>query len=158
MQRAMETMYGQLVRAFEFARGPGSLWKATNGIHQGCPLSIVLINALIVVWKTKMDSLSEDVVVTTGGLPPLRVRDENHWDDTILVPHGRGRADIAAGGYADDTEVVAPDPDALQRLAPATERWLRLTGQEVNVGKSTTWTLAGDQAKPMWLLGAPIPV
>ena len=58
--------------------------------------------------------------------------------------------------FGDNTEAVAPNPDALQCLAPATEQWPRLTGQEVNVGKSTTWTLAGGQAERMQLLGAPI--
>ena len=67
-------------------------------------------------------------------------------------------AEIAAGGYTNDTEAVAPGPDTLRRFAPVTERWLRLTGQEVNVGKSMTWTLVGWQAQPMRLLGAPIPI
>ena len=50
-------MYGQLVRAFKVAGNLGSWWKATNGILQGCPLSVILINALLGVWKAKIDSL-----------------------------------------------------------------------------------------------------
>ena len=71
-------------------------------------------------------------------------------------PVGPAMADIAAGDYADDTEAAAPNPDALQRLSQATERRLRLTGQEMNLGKSTTWTLARDRAEAMQLLGSPI--
>ena len=56
----MEAMYGQLVRAFKL----GSWWKATNGILQGCPLSSILINALMGISKAEIDSLREQVVVT----------------------------------------------------------------------------------------------
>ena len=46
---------------------------------------------------------------------------------------------------------------ALRRTVPATEKWLRLTGQDVNAGKSTVWTLDSDAGKPIQLLGVPIP-
>ena len=41
--------------------------------------------------------------------------------------------------------------------APTTEKWLQLTGQDVNVGKSTVWTLDSDAGQPIQLLGVPIP-
>ena len=152
VQRAMEAMH-----AFKLAGNLGLWWKATNDILRGCVMLVILINALMGIWKTKIDNLHEHTVVTTGDLPPLRMHDANHQDNIAPVFQGPGTEEVAAGGYADDTDAVAPSLDALQRLAPATELWLRLTGQEVNVGKSITWTLAGDQA-PMRLLGAPIPI
>ena len=118
---------------------------------------MILINTLMGVWKAEKDSVPEQVVATTGDLPPQSMHDANH-QDIVLVPQGPGRAEIAAGDYAYDTEAVALSPDALQHLPPATERRLRLTGHEVNVGKATTWTVAGVQAQPMRLLGAPFPI
>ena len=47
VQRAMEAMYGQLVCAFKLAGNLGSWWKAANSILQGCPLPVILINALM---------------------------------------------------------------------------------------------------------------
>ena len=63
---------------------------------------MILINALMGVGKAKIDSLCMHAVVKTKSLPPRHVSDKNHWDDIVLVPLGPGRADIAAGGYADD--------------------------------------------------------
>ena len=75
-----------------------------------------------------------------------------------MVVQSPRRAHIAAGRYVDNTEAVARDADAPQRLAPAMEWWLRLTGQEVNVGKSNVWTLGRGARGAMQLLGALIPV
>ena len=67
---ALHALYCQLVRAFKLAGGLGGWWRATNGILQGCPLSVILINALMGVWKAELDSLREQVVVVTRDLPP----------------------------------------------------------------------------------------
>ena len=42
--RAMQAMYSQLRRAFRFVGCLGQWLRATNGVLQGCPLSLVLIN------------------------------------------------------------------------------------------------------------------
>ena len=57
VQRAMEAMCAQLICAFKLEGTLGSSWKATNGILQGCPLSVVLVNALMGVWRAEIDSL-----------------------------------------------------------------------------------------------------
>ena len=44
--RALAAMYRQLQRAFRLAGALGAWWQATNGILQGCPLSVILINLL----------------------------------------------------------------------------------------------------------------
>ena len=46
----IRAMYATLRRRFIYAGSVGSEFKATNGILQGCPLSVVLLNALIAVW------------------------------------------------------------------------------------------------------------
>ena len=47
VQRALRGMYQQLCRAFKVAGSLGNWWRATNGIVLGCPLSLILINALM---------------------------------------------------------------------------------------------------------------
>ena len=50
--------------------------------------------------------------MTTTDLSPQRMHDASHRG-IVLAPQGRGRAKIAAGGYADDLEAVAPTLEAL---------------------------------------------
>ena len=68
---ALQAMYGQLVRAFKLAGDLGDLWGTTNGIPQGCPLSVILV-ALMGVWKAELESLREQVVVVIRDLPACR--------------------------------------------------------------------------------------
>ena len=55
--RALIGMYRQLRRAFKVSGCLGSWWRATNGILQGCPLSVILINLLTTVWKMEIDAM-----------------------------------------------------------------------------------------------------
>ena len=48
---ALQAMYKQLCRAFKVAGALGSWWRATNGILQACPLSVILVNVLTTIWK-----------------------------------------------------------------------------------------------------------
>ena len=43
--KAMGAMYEQLCRACKVADSLGSWWRATNGIMQGCPLTVILVNS-----------------------------------------------------------------------------------------------------------------
>ena len=49
------SMYRQLHRAFKSSGCLGSWWRATNGILQGCLLSVILIDLLTTVWKMEID-------------------------------------------------------------------------------------------------------
>ena len=104
-------MHCQLIQAFKLAGGLGDWWRATNGILQGCPLLLIVVNALMGVWKAELDSLPEQVVVVTRDLPPCRTLAGDDSTAVVLKRQGLGRADIGAGGYAEDTEVVAPSAD-----------------------------------------------
>ena len=88
-------------------------------------------------------------MVVTRDLPPFRTLDADDPTSVVLEQQGPRRADIGAGGYADDTEVVAPSAAALRGTVLATEKWLQLTGQDVNAGKSTVWTLDSDAGQPI---------
>ena len=47
--RALGAMYKQLRRAFKIAGALGLWWQATNGILQGCPLSVIPVNVLTTI-------------------------------------------------------------------------------------------------------------
>eukprot|EP00973_Karenia_brevis_P081077 11244111-Karenia_brevis.AAC.1 len=49
-------MYGGLQRRFRTAGGLGQAFVSTNGVLQGCPLSVVLLNALVAVWAKAVQS------------------------------------------------------------------------------------------------------
>ena len=87
--------------------------------------------------------------------PPCRTLAADDSTAVVLRRQGPGRADIGAGGYADDTEVVVPGAAAVRHTVPATEKWLRLTRQNVNTSKSTVWTLDSDAGQPISYWGCP---
>ena len=165
--RALGAMYKQLRRAFKLAGALGLWWQATNGILQGCPLSVILVNVLTRIWKWEVDSLRRQVCAQTAALPPTL--DEDAADDLKLGPlpprkdagpgyAGPGYAALGSSGYADDTQAVALGTAAIQDTVPATEEWLRVTGHDVRVDKSCSW-VQGEQGPPAVLLrGVPIPL
>ena len=70
-RRALGAMYKQLHRAFKIASALGRWWQATNGILQGCPLSVIPMNVLTTIWKWEVDSLRRQVCARTPPPPPL---------------------------------------------------------------------------------------
>ena len=88
--RALAAMYEQLCRAFKVADGLGSWWRATNGILQGCPLSVIVVNVLTMIWKWEIDSLRLQVYVPTAVLPlALAPKDMNFGDERDLCRRRR---------------------------------------------------------------------
>ena len=47
--RAIRGIYAQLHRRFKIGRYVGQAFKSTNGILQGCPLSVMLLNAIMAI-------------------------------------------------------------------------------------------------------------
>eukprot|EP01064_Diplonema_japonicum_P028494 TRINITY_DN437_c0_g2_i2.p1 TRINITY_DN437_c0_g2~~TRINITY_DN437_c0_g2_i2.p1 ORF type:complete len:832 (+),score=117.96 TRINITY_DN437_c0_g2_i2:141-2636(+) len=45
----LKAMYANLKRRFRFPTGVGSEFRVTNGILQGCPISVIMVNALVSV-------------------------------------------------------------------------------------------------------------
>eukprot|EP01064_Diplonema_japonicum_P000874 TRINITY_DN1058_c1_g1_i11.p1 TRINITY_DN1058_c1_g1~~TRINITY_DN1058_c1_g1_i11.p1 ORF type:complete len:903 (+),score=136.99 TRINITY_DN1058_c1_g1_i11:2748-5456(+) len=62
IRRALQGMYNQISRRFKFPIGVGDPFEATNGILQGCPLSVIIINALLSVMIKTMEAAGVDVV------------------------------------------------------------------------------------------------
>eukprot|EP00973_Karenia_brevis_P020126 2761904-Karenia_brevis.AAC.1 len=50
----VSAMYGSLRRFFRVGGGIGMKFMCTNGILQGCPVSVVLLNALVAVWANAL--------------------------------------------------------------------------------------------------------
>ena len=70
MLRAFRGMYDQLKRMFKIKGCLGAWWAATNGVLQGSPLSVIVINALTTTWKCIIDDVKQLVTVKTRELPP----------------------------------------------------------------------------------------
>ena len=51
----MHSMYCNLRRRFKFVGGVGDEFVATNGILQGCPLSVIFVNALMSIWSKSIE-------------------------------------------------------------------------------------------------------
>ena len=56
----LKGMYGQLRRRFKIGGCLGEAFESTNGILQGCPLSIILLNLLMQVWCNAAESMGAD--------------------------------------------------------------------------------------------------
>ena len=52
----LRSLYKNLERRFKFGGGVGRAFGSSNGIVQGCPLSVVLLNVLMNVWATAVKS------------------------------------------------------------------------------------------------------
>ena len=53
---SMDAMYSNMSMRFRLPSGLGKPFRATNGILQGCPLSVVFLNALVAVWMRTVNS------------------------------------------------------------------------------------------------------
>ena len=52
----LRQMYAGLRRRFKVGGGVGKEFRATNGILQGCPLSVILLNLMVSVWAKAIDA------------------------------------------------------------------------------------------------------
>ena len=104
---ALAAMYRRPWRAFRLAQALGDLWRTTNGILHGCPLSVITISLLTQVWKLEIDHMRYHVDVRTAALPPLRERPDAVPGKPPTLPRlqaqGRGREGLCPLGHVDDT-------------------------------------------------------
>ena len=126
--RAFRGTYSQLRRMFKIKGRLGVWWAATNGVLQGCPLNIIVINALTTTWKRIIDDVKQPVKVTTWRLPPAPNKEELpscYWSS-----YGTGLDHIWAwtcvqpcccweqGWVVDGEHKPPPDPDHGGTLLP----------------------------------------
>ena len=110
------------------------MWKAYNGILQGCGLSVVLLNCLTAVWARAAE-------------------EEANPEDGVQT-----------GGYADDIHRVAETQRGARHVVDVTSNYAELRGQELSsemVGKS--YAFSAHERDRQWLeglrlQGEPLPV
>ena len=144
--RALKGMYTSLVRCFKIMGCCASFFAATNGILQGCPLSVILINLMTSIWKRVLDAQKQHLSVSARALPP--------GDQPVQVLHFI----LTSLGYADDTYGLAAGGTPLTPLLQCTEEWLQDTGQGVNAKKSVGFSSSSSEPVKEELLGVPFPV
>ncbi|KAJ9444445.1 Retrovirus-related Pol polyprotein from type-1 retrotransposable element R2 [Diplonema papillatum] len=98
---AVRGMYRQLRRRFKLPAGLGKEFKATNGILQGCPLSVIFLNALVSVWMYLVEeevpgaepqAFADDTEVVTRTKPDMTravALTEEFCGDTGQRPNAR---------------------------------------------------------------------
>ena len=112
--RAIAGMYSGLRRSFKVLGCLGEPFAATNGILQGCPLSVILINILTTIWMKEIARLHGGVAVRCAGLPPPPPPPPPDPALAREPPPGAGlqedggdqrprEVDFSTMGYADDT-------------------------------------------------------
>ena len=67
--KPLRRMYAFLRRHFKFNGGVGVEFRATNGILQGCPLSVVLLNLLVSVWAKAVSAKTPAIPMRMIPLP-----------------------------------------------------------------------------------------
>ncbi|CAE8729391.1 unnamed protein product, partial [Polarella glacialis] len=63
LKRPLDSMYSHLRRRFRIGGAVGQEFVSINGILQGCPLSVVLLNALVSVWCHAVNNEVPDAIV-----------------------------------------------------------------------------------------------
>ena len=62
--RPLAAIYSSLDRRFKVGGGLGQPFRPTNGIQQGCPLSVILINLLQAVWTRAVTAETEATITS----------------------------------------------------------------------------------------------
>ena len=142
--RALSGMYTQLTRCFKIMGCLCSFFAVTNGILQGCPLSVILTNLMTSIWKKILDAQSQAMRVSSARLPP----GGKPGEVLDFIP--------TALGYADDTYGMAAGQHTVQPLVECTHEWLQTTGQDVNPKKSVSFVIP-DSDQEIQMRGVSFP-
>ena len=101
--RGLQAMYAGLNRRFKFGSiGYGPTWKSTNGILQGCPISVMMLNILMSVWGARIDAINGNM-------------------RNILLA-------VEPQGYADDCCVTTTNPEDLKKAIEESKKFATKTG------------------------------
>ena len=111
--RCFEAFYSGLRRRFRYGQVDGAVWRATNGLAQGCPASPDLLNILFEPFHRWAAARGFGVPVVEG-------------------------CRVASTSFADDVALVATSRSELETLVAAYLRWCSLLG--LRVTKVQAWT------------------
>eukprot|EP00973_Karenia_brevis_P033975 4688921-Karenia_brevis.AAC.1 len=94
---AIRAMYSGLERRFQCGTGVGRPFNSTNGILQGCPLSVLFVNALMSVWAAAIEEEVPDAEPACFA------------DDSSLTCRTRRSVQIGADVTADFVKATGQD-------------------------------------------------
>eukprot|EP00660_Eupelagonema_oceanica_P019456 gene19456-biopygen3601 len=119
----LRAMYKGLRRRFRVTgTAVGQEFRATNGILQGCPVSVICLNALIAVWAKAVESEAP------------RVNTLAYADDKWMLTLGSKKGEVT---------------EALQKGANVSREFAQLTGERHNVKKTALMGTTADARKPI---------
>ena len=78
------------------------------------------------------------------------MRADDDSEQIVLEEQDPGTTHIGAGGYTKTGRLQRQVGRHCSEPRRPPERWLQLTGQEVNVENSMVWTLGGHMAAPVF--------
>ena len=110
-----KSFYSQLLRRFRYGQVDGDVWRATNGLAQGCPASPDLLNILFEAF--------------------------HRWAAAAGFGVSVAGHRIASASFADDLALVAGSLAEMQQLIGAYLEWCSLLG--VKVTKVQVWSSLG---------------
>eukprot|EP00660_Eupelagonema_oceanica_P000665 gene665-biopygen12615 len=126
----LRAMYNGLRRRFRITgTAVGREFAATNGILQGCPVSVICLNALIAVWAKTVEAEAPEVKTAA------------YADDKWMMALGSKRGDVTL---------------ALQKGATVSRDFARLTGEKHNVKKTELIGTTADARKPIDIGGGQV--
>eukprot|EP00665_Eupelagonemidae_sp_cell47_P009218 gene9219-8160_t len=111
----LRTMYRNLRRRFRLSGAVGKPFKSTQGLLQGCPLSVCGLTCIMAVLSKAVE----------GRAPGAKF--DSFADDGGACATGRTLAEAAA---------------TTQKAIDVTSRFAELTGGEIHMGKSHQWCTA----------------
>ena len=153
--RLLQSWYANLSRWMRFGDMIAEPYKATNGLVQGCPLSMMLFDSLIEIWRA---------LQTTHGFRP-----HSYADDLSITHESRVIPDLVAKQRASHrlTKTLLTDLGAIinldksftfghDKLAGTVDDILhhkvqfRLLGGSMVVGRNTGWTDQESARRDAW--------
>ena len=140
IMRAFRGMYVELKRMFKIKGCRGAWWAATNGVLQGCPLSVIVINAITTTWKLIIDDVERLVVVTTEEMPPAPKEEE------LPSCYWSSYGAWTRYGSRDVYSLAAAGSKARSWMGNTNPRWTRTIGEPRNPREGQTTAGRGTYA------------
>eukprot|EP00660_Eupelagonema_oceanica_P019407 gene19407-biopygen14683 len=128
----LRAMYKGLRRRFQTTGASvGEEFSATNGILQGCPISVICLNALIAVWAKAVEEEAPGVQTAAFA------------DDKWMISASREKGEVTR---------------ALQKGADVSHEFAKLTGERHNVKKTFAFGTTPDARRPIRIGGVAVKV
>eukprot|EP01063_Lacrimia_lanifica_P041963 TRINITY_DN992_c0_g2_i1.p1 TRINITY_DN992_c0_g2~~TRINITY_DN992_c0_g2_i1.p1 ORF type:complete len:1334 (+),score=139.36 TRINITY_DN992_c0_g2_i1:87-4088(+) len=128
---ALEAMYSDMVHRFRLPGGLGAPFRCTNGIAEGCPLSVRLLNGIMAVWMRYI----QGTPCSAASPPQHAVPNESPATAEAASEDAVRKGAVVVRAYLDDVYVTAATQGALQEAAARIERFADAIGVDLAVSK-----------------------